>query len=211
MNVLIVTAHPATHGFTHKISNRYKQEKEERGHEVFVMDLYKKKYAQPFLRYENIKVDCKPTAAHKAIQEKILWADEIVFMFPIWWFGPPAILKNFLDQNFTSGFAYKYNKNGVRRELLEGRTARIFATADGPRLIYFLFGLSASLRWRVGVLGFCGIELQSFDIFAEMFKRRTDAQRERMLSRVGERARAYESIQKPKLQKTSKKKKPKKN
>jgi len=208
MKVLIVTAHPASRGFTHKIANRYKQEKEERGDEVFVMDLYKKKYAQPFLCYEDIKKDCKPSAAHKTIQEKILWADEIVFVFPIWWFGPPAILKNFLDQNFTSGFAYKYNKKGIRSELLEGRTARIFATADGPKWVYFLFGLSASMRWRVGVLGFCGIQLQTFDIFAEMFKRKGEVQRERMLSRVAERARAYASIQTPTKKKvTSKRKK----
>jgi len=194
MNVLIVTAHPASKGFTHKIANRYKQEKEERGNDVFIMDLYKKKYAQPFLCYDDIKKDCSPTSAHKAIQEKILWADEVVFVFPVWWFGPPAILKNFLDQNFTSGFAYKYNENGVRSELLEGRTARIFATADGPRWVYFLFSLSASMRWKHGVLGFCGIELVSFDIFAEMFKRRGDIVRERLLRRVAERARAYNSF-----------------
>lgn len=206
MNVLIVTAHPASHGFTHKIANRYKQEKEERGDEVFLMDLYKKKYAQPFLAYEDVKKDCKPRASHKAIQEKILWADEIIFAFPIWWFGPPAILKNFLDQNFTSGFAYKYNKHGVRRELLEGRTARIFATADGPRLVYFIFSLATAMRWRVGVLGFCGIELQSFDIFAEMYKRRDECTRERMLSRVAERARAYAPLQKPKKKSPAKKK-----
>jgi len=198
MNVLIVTAHPASHGFTHKIASRYKQEKEDRGDDVFIMDLYKKRYAQPFLCYEDIKKDCKPRASHKIIQDKILWADEIVFVFPIWWFGPPAILKNFLDQNFTSGFAYKYNTNGVRRELLEGRTARIFATADGPRWVYFLFGISAATRWRVGVLGFCGISLHSFDIFAEMFKRTDESVRERMLCRVTERARAYAPLQKPK-------------
>lgn len=194
MNVLIVTAHPASYGFTHKIANRYKQEKEDRGDDVFTMDLYKKKYAQPFLEYEDIKKDCKPTATHKLIQDKILWADEIVFAFPIWWFGPPAILKNFLDQNFTSGFAYKYNRNGIRRELLEGRTARIFATADGPRWVYFLFKLTASMRWKHGVLGFCGIELLSFDIFAEMFKRRGEDVRERLLNRVSERARAHDLV-----------------
>lgn len=205
MNVLIVTAHPASTGFTHKIANRYKQEKEERGNDVFVMDLYKKKYTQPFLVYENIKTDCKPTAIHKSIQEKIVWADEVVFVFPIWWFGPPAILKNFLDQNFTSGFAYKYNKNGIRRELLEGRTARIFATADGQRWVYFLFRLTASMRWKHGVLGFCGIELLSFDVFAEMFKRRGEDVRARLLSRVAERARAYDSlvVKKQRLRKKS--------
>jgi len=205
MKVLIVTAHPATRGFTHKIAARYKQEKEENGDDVFLMDLYKKKYAQPFLQYEDIKKDCAPRASHKTIQEKIVWADEIVFVFPIWWFGPPAILKNFLDQNFTSGFAYKYNKNGVRRELLEGRTARIFATADGPRWVYFLFRVSAATRWRHGVLGFCGIDLHSFDIFAEMFKRRDEVVRERMLCRVAERARAYASLGKHKKRNGKKK------
>lgn len=193
MNVLIVTAHPASYGFVHAIAQRYKHEKESCGHTVFIMDLYKKKYAQPFLAFENIKTDCQPTAVHNIIQGKILWADEIVFAFPIWWFGPPAILKNFLDQNFSSGFAYKYEKGGLRRELLAGRTARIFATADGPWWVYFLFRFAASQRWKSGVLGFCGIALQSFDIFSEMFKRRDDVSRGRMLSRVSERARQSHS------------------
>ena len=190
MNVLIVTAHPASHGFTHKIAARYKKEKEEYGHDVFVIDLYKKKYMQPFLDFENMK-DTKPSAKHRDIQEKIAWADELVFVFPVWWFGPPAVLKNFFDQNFTSGFAYKYNAHGIRRELLEGRSARMFATADGPWWVYQLFRISSYLRWRAGVFGFCGVELLSFDIFSEMFKRKGEDDRERMLRRVAERARAY--------------------
>ena len=198
MNVLIVTAHPASYGFTHKIARRYKQECEACGNEAFIMDLYKKKYTQPFLRYENIKTDIKPTAATRAIQKQLVWADEIVFVFPIWWFGPPAILKNFLDVNFMSGFAYEYNTEGVRAELLEGRTARIFTTSDGPSWVYFLFKWTALMRWRHGVLGFCGIELKSFDVFARMFKRRGDEERERMLRRVAERARNCRLARTPK-------------
>lgn len=193
MNVLIVTAHPASYGFAHKIASRYQQVSQERGDEVLIMDLYKKKYAQPFLRYENIKTDVKPTAATRAIQKQLVWADEIVFAFPIWWFGPPAILKNFLDVNFTSGFAYKYNTQGVRAELLEGRTARIFATSDGPSWVYFLFQWTALMRWRHGVLGFCGIELKTFDVFPRMIRRRSDDERERMLRRIAERARQYDA------------------
>jgi len=191
MNVLIVTAHPASHGFTHKIAARYKKEKEDRGDEVFLMDLYKKKYQQPFLTFENPKTDCKPTATHRAIQEKITWADEIVLVFPVWWFAEPAILKNFFDQNFTAGFAYKYTPNGIRRELLEGRTARIFATADGPWWVYLIFHIIISLRFRVGVLGFCGIQVQSLDVFSDMIKKRDDLSRERMLERVAHRAHQF--------------------
>ena len=194
MNVLIVTAHPSSKGLSHPIAARYAKVKEARGHEVFVMDLYKKKYAQPFLTYEHSQKENKVSPAQKVIQERIMWADEVVFVFPVWWFGPPAILKNFLDQNFTSGFAYKYNPSGVRRELLEGRTARIFTTADGPLWLYAFYRAGAFLRWKYGVLGFCGIELLSLDTFAEMFKRTEPHMRERMLARVEERARAHEPI-----------------
>jgi putative NADPH-quinone reductase len=35
-------------------------------------------------------------------QQKIAWADRLVFFFPLWWMDAPAILKNFLDMNLTS-------------------------------------------------------------------------------------------------------------
>ena len=45
-----------------------------------------------------------------AIQEKITTADELVFVFPIWWVNMPAILKNFFDTILTGGFAFQYVK-----------------------------------------------------------------------------------------------------
>ncbi len=188
MKVLIITAHPAKYGFTHKIATTYKKEKEDRGDEVFIMDLYKKKYAQPFLDFENPKEFNGSPATRKNIQEKILWADELVFVFPIWWVGPPAIMKNFFDQNFTAGFAYKYTDCGLRKELLEGRTARMFSTADGPRLVYLCYQYLMRVRWGKGVFGYCGIELTSLDIFSNMIKRRNDCEHARMLRRVAMRA-----------------------
>jgi NAD(P)H dehydrogenase (quinone) len=39
-------------------------------------------------------------------QRKIEWADTLVFHFPMWWFGPPAILKGWFDRVLTQGFAF---------------------------------------------------------------------------------------------------------
>ncbi|MFR9673611.1 NAD(P)H-dependent oxidoreductase [Streptomyces sp. TR06-5] len=50
-------------------------------------------------------------------QEKIAWADTLVLQFPLWWFGPPAILKGWFDRVLVQGFAF-----GVRDE--RGRTRR---------------------------------------------------------------------------------------
>lgn len=67
----------------------------------------------------------------KIIQDKISRADEIVFIFPTWWVNVPAILKNFFDNIFTSGFAYRYNKGSMFPEkLLTGKTVRVFTTCD---------------------------------------------------------------------------------
>lgn len=55
-------------------------------------------------------------------------ADELVFVFPIWWGDAPAILKNFIDCNFHSGFAFRY-ENGRPIGLLKGKSARIIATS----------------------------------------------------------------------------------
>ena len=189
MNVLIITAHPASWGFTHKVAQAYKKESEKYGNRVFVMDLYKKKYEQPFLKFEDIKEDWVITPTHKKIQAKVLWANEIVLAFPIWWFGMPGILKNFLDQNITSGFAYKYHKGGRLEKLLTGKTARIFATSDGPRWAHFFFRIAMIQFWGKGILDFCGIELISFDIFADMFNRKDEKIRARMLERVRSRVR----------------------
>ncbi|MFD4628876.1 NAD(P)H-dependent oxidoreductase [Streptomyces sp. NPDC058284] len=50
-------------------------------------------------------------------QEKIAWADAVVFQFPLWWFGPPAILKGWFDRVLVQGFGF-----GVKGP--DGRTLR---------------------------------------------------------------------------------------
>ncbi|GGO46012.1 NAD(P)H dehydrogenase [Streptomyces daqingensis] len=50
-------------------------------------------------------------------QRKLAWADTLILHFPLWWFGPPAILKGWLDRVLVQGFAF-----GLRGE--DGRTLR---------------------------------------------------------------------------------------
>jgi NAD(P)H dehydrogenase (quinone) len=114
MKKLIVTANPSSQGFTHKITNELVRLSNEHGDITEVLDLYKTELRQDFLVYENKKEIGKDSVT-KSIQEKIAWADELIFIFPIWWSDVPAIMKNFLDCNFTAGFAYKYDTNGKQK------------------------------------------------------------------------------------------------
>lgn len=110
MHILIITAHPSSHGFTHAIAESYRDACTTQGHTVEVLDPYRTELQMGFLRYE-IPSDLKlPNATREALQAKITQAHELVIVFPIWWVSLPAILKNFFDTVFTSGFAFQYRK-----------------------------------------------------------------------------------------------------
>ena len=184
MNTLIVTAHPASYGFTHKIAQTYKETEESTGNTAEIIDLYDDKYAQPFFCFENLKEDCGPTVTKDLIHEKISWADELVVVFPVWQLGMPAILKNFFDTNFNAGFGFKYSKDGLQK-LLVGKRIRFFLTADGPAWFYWLYKPVLKYISIGGFLkNYCGIYTKSIDVFSSMYKKKNDVDREKMLKLV---------------------------
>jgi NAD(P)H dehydrogenase (quinone) len=159
---LVITAHPSSKGFTHQIAEAYKKGVESVGGSVEILDLYKTDLKQDFLRFESPK-EIAPNPARTAIQEKITAADEIVFIHPLWWLGPPAILKNFLDQNISAHFAFRY-VNGKLEGLLKGKTSCVFITCDGKRWLYTLMAMPFWSIWKFAVIEYCGMKLRAFKI-----------------------------------------------
>ncbi len=110
MKQLIITAHPSPEGFTHKIAQRFKKAAEKSGNSVEIIDLYDTQYRQDYLAFEQMSDLAGPDSVRDVFHEKLTWADEYVFVFPVWWSFFPAIMKNFFDTNFSSGFAFQYGK-----------------------------------------------------------------------------------------------------
>lgn len=186
MKTLIVTAHPASWGFTHKMAEAYKRADEATGNQVEIMNLYSAEYEQPFFAFEDLKKDTGDTPTKTLIHEKIAWCDELVFMFPIWQLGMPAKMKNFFDTNFNAGFGFKYTKEGLQ-QLLKGKRARFFLTGDGPDWFYLIYKPMLKHLYIGGFLyHYCGIKIQSVHVFGSMFKKRTDTIRAKMVTRVEE-------------------------
>jgi putative NADPH-quinone reductase len=170
MKTLIITAHPSKFGFTHRIAERYAKGAQEKGNEVEILDLYAEENRQNFLEFENIKeIPADPSV--NAMQQKISASNELVFIFPLWWFAEPAIMKNFWDKNMTARFAYQYGSNGRPQGLLKGKTAKVFVTADGPKIFHYLLLNPVKKIWKTARLGFCGIKLESYMLIDEMLKR----------------------------------------
>lgn len=162
MNILILTAHPSSLGHTHTIASTYKEEKEKQGHTITLIDLYKEEHFLPYFSFENIK-ELPANPVRDRMQQLVAEADEIVFVFPIWWSSVPAIMKNWLDQVLAARFAYRY-ENGKLIKMLSGKTAKIFATCGGASWYFNHFFAPFWILWKYAILGYCGITLKEMHV-----------------------------------------------
>lgn len=182
MKILIITANPSSKWFTHKIVDEIKKIKKNSNDVIDIIDLYKTNLKQDFLKYEDKKEIKKENITNSVtleIQEKISWADELIFIFPIWWGDMPAIMKNFFESNFWPWFWFKYEKKWTEYKkvwLIKWKTYRIIVTTWENALIYKLL-VPIRLIWKLNRTWFCGIKEKSFTIFWNMDRRKTNKEK----------------------------------
>ena len=129
--ILIINGHPSADSFCHSLAEAYKRgviKSDAEVKEIIIGDLR----FNPNLEfgYEE-KSELEPDLLE--CQQKIKWADHLVWVHPVWWGGLPAITKGFIDRTFLPGFAFKYRENSVWWDkLLIGKTAHIITTLDQP-------------------------------------------------------------------------------
>ncbi len=160
MKVLLVYSHPNPESFNHAMLTALVASLESVGHTVKIKDLYAEQF-DPVLKAEDLDVLEKggiPSRIQKE-QDILLWADSLIFIYPLWWFDRPAILKGWFDVVFTNQVAFGFNDQGVQG-LLKHQKALVVITAGGSE-DYFKDTDAMPLIHRPvtdGTLGFCGID-----------------------------------------------------
>lgn len=133
MKILIVYSYPNDYGYNSEIYKRVLKGVSAK-HDVQILDLYNEEF-DPVLRFDRThrRRDMKEDPETQAYRDLITWAEHVIFIFPIWWGGMPAILKGFIDRVFSKGYAYEY-KGLVPIGYFKGKTAWIITTDDAPKL-----------------------------------------------------------------------------
>ncbi|WP_411822378.1 NAD(P)H-dependent oxidoreductase [Leptospira sp. 'Mane'] len=155
--ILIIQGHPDSESFNFALAESYKKGAKEAGYDVQEIILRNLKF-NPVLDYGYRKrTELEPDFLDS--QKKILWADHIVWIYPVWWGSVPALLKGFLDRVLLPGFAFKKREGSVWWDkLLKGRSARIISTMDQPPWYYWLvYGEPSNRMMKRTVMEFCGI------------------------------------------------------
>jgi putative NADPH-quinone reductase len=157
--ILLVQGHPDAAGghLCHALAQAYGEGARAASHEVRTLDVAQLDF--PLLRSQHEWQHGALPPALAPAQEAIRWADHLVFFFPLWLGGMPALLKGFLEQVAREGFAFaKEAGNPMGRKLLKGRSARLVVTMGMPAVVYrFYFRAHSIKALERNILGFVGI------------------------------------------------------
>lgn len=169
MKILIIYTNHHSKSFNWQLLSYLKDKLIEEGHELVVRDLYRQDF-DPVLRVDDFERISSGTPPEDIAREQsfVRWADLILFIYPIWWGGMPAILKGYIDKTFSWGFAYRSNGNGVH-PLLTDKKALVMTTLGQSREEYEKGMFQAmSLINSQGIFGFCGVEVVDQLYFASI-------------------------------------------
>ncbi|MEU2564077.1 NAD(P)H oxidoreductase [Streptomyces longispororuber] len=155
--VLVVTGHPRTDALTSQLARHARDRLTARGHTVDFLDLAAEGF-DPRMSPEDEPDWGDPEKAYspevRAHMRRVADAEAIVVVFPVWWFGLPALLKGWIDRVWNHGFAYG------RAEPLLGRTRMLWLglTAYGrERFAGSGWEETVTRVLRTGISEYCGI------------------------------------------------------
>jgi len=134
MRVLVIFAHPLSDSYVATLRDTVVAALEAGGHAIDLCDLYQEEFdpvlsAQERLDYENTSENTRRVSRHV---ERLRRAEGIIFVFPSWWYGMPAILKGYFDRVWLPGVAFEFGPQAIRPLLRSIRIFGVVTTTGAP-------------------------------------------------------------------------------
>lgn len=132
MKHAVILAHPSRRSLNAAIARAYAETAHRLGHEVITRDLYAMRF-DPCLKAAEIPGPKAPKFRADVEREREMLEDVNIFalVYPIWFNGPPAILKGYIDRVFSMGFGFQPAFGGTEPGL-RGRQLISFTTSGSP-------------------------------------------------------------------------------
>lgn len=182
-HVLIINGHPDKQSYNYALSEAYKTGAQKANAAISQIKISDLNF-NPNLQFGYRQRTELESDLIDAI-EKIKNANHLVWVFPMWWYGYPAIMKGFIDRTFLPGITFEpIEGKPLPKKLLKGKTARVIITADAPRWYDYLFMKSPAInQFKKGTLEFCGIKPVKLTYIAPV-KNSSPGWREKWLEKV---------------------------
>ncbi len=144
MRILVVYCHPVPESFGAAVRDTVMRALGEGGHETRLIDLYAERFdpvmgCEERRTYNDMKSDQHPVPDHAA---HLAWAEGLVFVYPTWWYGLPAMLKGWLDRVWTPEITFSISPDTkrIRPLMTHIRKLGVVTTCGAPRWWSYIVG-----------------------------------------------------------------------
>jgi len=190
MRALIVYCHPRAEGcFNAAVRDVVAGKLEAAGAEVRISDLYTRAF-QPVLSTEDWTRYLDGPAIQTAVARDIddlRWCDTLIFVYPTWWYGLPAMLKGWLDRVLLPDVAFLM-PDGVNKTIRPGlqhiTRLGVFTTCGASWLLTTFIGAPGRRTLTQGVGLLCARGKRSVFAAHYLMDSSTPDSRARHLGRV---------------------------
>jgi putative NADPH-quinone reductase len=109
LRALIVHAHPSPQSFSAALFHEVAATLTRQGHDVEICDLYAENFdpVLPLATFRRYLDPAENRAGVETFAQRLKAAEALIFVFPVWHDGPPAILKGYFDRVFVRGVAFE--------------------------------------------------------------------------------------------------------
>jgi putative NADPH-quinone reductase len=190
MRALVIYCHPHAGSFTAGVRDVVLSKLRDAGAEIRLRDLYAEGF-QPLLTeaewqgYLDSPANCAPVARDV---DDIRWCDTLIFVYPTWWYGLPAMLKGWLDRTLLPDVAFLM-PDGVNKTIRPGMThitrLGVFTTCGASRWLTWLVGAPGKRTILRGIRIICAKGVRTAFAAHYLMDSSTDASRKAHLVRVG--------------------------
>lgn len=179
MKALVVSAHPCDDSYTAALAATAAEQLAAGGHEVTLLDLYAIGFDATMGPDELADYAARRPPTDEVVRahgELVGAAEILVFVYPTWWSGLPAILKGWLDRVLVPGVAFDFDAADKVRPHLRGVRYIVgvstygspwsyvkLMTDGGRRMLTRALRLCCASRPRVRWMGLYAMENKGLD------------------------------------------------
>lgn len=188
MRVLVVYCHPCAESFNAAVKETVLSTLEGAGHDIRLIDLYAQGFepamsAEERRGYHEPDSNVQPVAEHV---DAINWCEMIVFVYPTWWFGLPAMLKGWFDRVWVPHVTFEMptERSGMRPKMQHIKKIAVVTTCGATWLVSKLMGEPGRKTILRGMRALCATNCRTLYLAHYKMDTSTPETRNRYLAKI---------------------------
>lgn len=178
MTTLVVVSHSDPQSLTQHVARSTSDAIRNLGGDVDIADLHAENFDPRFSKDDVNLFRGKgtPPADVVAEQDRIDRADDLILVFPMYWWSMPALLKGWIDRVFVSGWAYEFTPGSEFVKKLDRLTVHLIPVAGDDAESFERHGVYEAFQTQIerGIIEYCGATLGSTTFVHESDTKRRD-------------------------------------